>query len=226
VSDSDPLQQKTVKPTAPPEDTHSVQPTAPGTNVEPRSTQVGNFAEKNFNGLTDMVLDQGIPANGTGSGRIPRGKVISGAIPAGAEPKYKIEGWKGTAPGGRELEIDFLDRAAGEVIEIKPDNRYDEGMSKAKFYSETMDKVDPLPDVKLPDGTIERQRWKPKCETYDGEAVGALHDYLFRQNRGLHGPRRRPLEPDYRQFQKYACRSVLFYERRLAAAFNAQRPAQ
>jgi Domain of unknown function (DUF4157) len=179
VSDSDPLQQKTVKPTAPPEDTHSVQPTAPGTNVEPRSTQVGNFAEKNFNGLTDMVLDQGIPANGTGSGRIPRGKVISGAIPAGAEPKYKIEGWKGTAPGGRELEIDFLDRAAGEVIEIKPDNRYDEGMSKAKFYSETMDKVDPLPDVKLPDGTIERQRWKPKCETYDGEAVGALHDYLF-----------------------------------------------
>jgi hypothetical protein len=164
----DVLQQKTVKPATPPEDTHSVRPTAPGTNPEPHSTQVGNFAEKYFNKLPKMLADQGIPTT----------RAISGRIPPGAG-KYKIRGWKGTAPGGRPLEIDALDREGGAIIEIKPDTRYDQGLAEAQGYADIMDKVDPLPPQRLADGTLVPRRWKPVCLTYDGEAVGKLHDHYF-----------------------------------------------
>src|SRR5205823_6252473 len=122
---------------------------------------------------------QGILAKGTKSKRIPAGQVISERIPAGAELSHKIEGWKGTAPGGRKLEIDALDRNAGVVIEIKPDNIYSGGLAEAKGYAQIMDNVDPLPPLKLPDGTTVPQRWKAKCITYDGEAVGKLHIHFF-----------------------------------------------
>ncbi|MGO9933478.1 MAG: DUF4157 domain-containing protein [Steroidobacteraceae bacterium] len=165
---NNPIQEKTVKPTQPPEDTQSVRPTAPGQNPEPRSTAIGNFAERNFNQLPELLARY----------RISSKQPISEPVPAGAT-KYRIPGWQGTQPGARGPEIDALDRQAGTIIEIKPHNQYEQGRAEAEGYADIMDRVEPLPPEKLPGGGTAPRHWEPKCITYDGEAVGQLYDLLF-----------------------------------------------
>ena len=111
-----------MKPTTPPEDTHSVQSTAPGTNPEPRSTQVGNFAEKHFNDLPKMLAEDK---------EFERKRAISGRIRGSASRDRSLVGRVAPA-GSRSCEIDALTARQVLVIERKPDSLYDQGLAEAR----------------------------------------------------------------------------------------------
>jgi hypothetical protein len=125
------MQEQPVKQSTPPEDRHSVKPGPPGATYQPRSTEIGNFAEKNFNGLPQLLEDAGIHSDNP---------ISRPALPEGADPrippnakKFRIEGFPGYVKG-REPEIDALDWDTHTVIEIKPHNIYEEGLAEARAY--------------------------------------------------------------------------------------------
>jgi hypothetical protein len=143
------IQEKTVKEQTAPEDTHSVKSNVPGA-LQPEHYDVGNFAEKNFNSIPEMLQRAGIKSS----------RPISKGLPAGTE-KYRIEGRQGYSPGS-EPEIDALDRAGETVYEVKPHHQYNQGLNEARGYAHDMDKLHPLPAGR---------KWKYDCVTYDSAAV-------------------------------------------------------
>jgi hypothetical protein len=130
-----------------PEGTHSVVRSPPGSKDVRLPTEVGAWSHRYYEKFRTRLLRNAE-------------KLTSDTLPDKLEKEYRIPDTR--VPWRRRPVIDRLNRAAGEVIEIKPAHLKAVGEAEAKAYAALMDKVEPLPNGR---------RWSARCVTYDQAKV-------------------------------------------------------
>jgi hypothetical protein len=130
-----------------PEGTHGVSKNPPGSKTVKPSTEAGLFTHEHYERFADEL-------------RANAEKLTSEQLPAGLEREVRIPDTRLTFE--RRPKIDRLDRAAGEVIEIKPAHLKANGLAQAESYASLMNVHDPLPPPR---------KWKARVVTYDQQKV-------------------------------------------------------
>jgi hypothetical protein len=144
-----------VKPPVPevlPEGTDSVVKNPPGRFKVKPETEAGTWMHENWETIEDY-LRKNAEAEDLLAEKLPKGLEAEHPVPV-----------KGLPPD-QYPRIDRLNRADGEVIELKPKHLFEKGLADAQYKASQMDLLEPLPNG---------AKWKPRCVTYSQEKVMAF----------------------------------------------------